>query len=951
MKTKIFTALLVVLSFYLSANAQVSFTENFDYTAGDLLTAHGWTGFSSTDYLLKVTSPGLTYAGYPLSGIGNAAKLTATGQDAYKNCSEIYSSGTVYMAFLVNVELAKTKGDYFLALLPQTSTSLFTPRVFVRKSAQNIAFGISKGAEDETYGTLDFVYGTTYLLVLKYEFLSGSKNDKVSLFVFNSPNMPLTEPATRYIGPITASTDDASSIGRIALRQGDQATSPDLFVDGIGAGKNWSNVIFQAPPPVPPAPVLSSPVNGAVSQPIDNLSLIWNASQNAVNYHLQVSLNSSFSSFVIEDASLTSTQKIISGLSYSTAYYWRVKAINSGGASPFSSVWSFTTVQYVPSAPLAPVLSSPVNGAVSQPIDNLSLIWNASQNAVNYHLQVSLNSSFSNFVIEDASLTNTSKIISGLSYSTTYYWRVKAINSGGASPFSSVWSFTTVQYVPSAPLAPVLSSPNNGAVSQPIENLSLIWNESQNAANYHLQVSLNPSFSSFVIEDASLTNTLKIISGLSYSTTYYWRVKAKNSGGESPFSSVWSFTTTDAPPNQWVQYNTGVPYSLFGVDFASYDANLGVAVGQGGTVIRTTNGGVNWIPVYSSINIWLNDVKFDPNAAGTVWAAGMGGVILKSIDGGINWSVARAYDTPDHTIRGIGIPDNYHNYVAFIGYAGTFFETTNAGNSFVQRTDIPFTMHSIAFSPDFSVNGKGIISGTDGKAWNTTNFGTNWVARNTNRYDYLNDVVYLDAVTAVICGNNGTILKSNNSGTNWTVITQTLTTQHFRSVDAFAAKVTICGDNGTILTSNDGGITFVNQLSGETRHLYGVSLKSSLEGTTVGEIGGSVSGMMYFTMRNGFTAVTGQGTELPDKFELKQNYPNPFNPSTTIMFDVLKQSKVSLRIYNVLGKEVAVLVDREMSAASGYKVKFDASALPSGVYFYRLQAGDFVDTKRMLLIK
>ncbi|MCX6161232.1 MAG: T9SS type A sorting domain-containing protein, partial [Ignavibacteriae bacterium] len=599
----------------------------------------------------------------------------------------------------------------------------------------------------------------------------------------------------------------------------------------------------------------------------------------------------------------------------------------------------------------APVLSSPVNGAVSQPIDNLSLIWNASQNAVNYHLQVSLNSSFSSFVIEDASLTNTQKIISGLSYSTTYYWRVKAINSGGASPFSSVWSFTTVQYVPSAPLAPVLSSPNNGAVSQPIENLSLIWSASQNAANYHLQVSLNSSFSSFVIEDASLTNTLKIISGLSYSTTYYWRVKAKNSGGESPFSSVWSFTTTDAPPNQWVQYNTGVPYSLFGVDFASYDANLGVAVGQGGTVIRTTNGGVNWTPVYSSINIWLNDVKFDPNAAGTVWAAGMGGVILKSIDGGINWSVARAYDTPDHTIRGIGIPDNYHNYVAFIGYAGTFFETTNAGNSFVQRTDIPFTMHSIAFSPDFSVNGKGIISGTDGKAWNTTNFGTNWVARNTNRYDYLNDVVYLDAVTAVICGNNGTILKSNNSGTNWTVITQTLTTQHFRSIDAFAAKVTICGDNGTILTSNDGGITFVNQLSGETRHLYGVSLKSSLEGTTVGEIGGSVSGMMYFTMRNGFTAVTGQGTELPDKFELKQNFPNPFNPSTTIMFDVLKQSKVTLRIYNVLGKEVAVLVDREMSAASGYKVKFDASALPSGVYFYRLQAGDFVDTKRMLLIK
>ncbi len=104
MKAKIFTALLVVLSFYLSANAQVSFTENFNYPAGDPLSSHGWTVFGDIDHVIKVTSPGLTYTGYPLSGIGNAAELVSTGQDAYKNFSVSYSSGTVYMAFLVNVK-------------------------------------------------------------------------------------------------------------------------------------------------------------------------------------------------------------------------------------------------------------------------------------------------------------------------------------------------------------------------------------------------------------------------------------------------------------------------------------------------------------------------------------------------------------------------------------------------------------------------------------------------------------------------------------------------------------------------------------------------------------------------------------------------------------------------------------------------------------------------------
>jgi hypothetical protein len=88
----------------------------------------------------------------------------------------------------------------------------------------------------------------------------------------------------------------------------------------------------------------------------------------------------------------------------------------------------------------------------------------------------------------------------------------------------------------------------------------------------------------------------------------------------------------------------------------------------------------------------------------------------------------------------------------------------------------------------------------------------------------------------------------------------------------------------------------------------------------------------------------------PVKFALEQNYPNPFNPSTSIQYRVSSNSQVSLKVYDVLGNEVATLVNEEKPAGS-YEVKFDASGLTSGIYFYKLQAGSMVETKKMILMK
>jgi len=103
------------------------------------------------------------------------------------------------------------------------------------------------------------------------------------------------------------------------------------------------------------------------------------------------------------------------------------------------------------------------------------------------------------------------------------------------------------------------------------------------------------------------------------------------------------------------------------------------------------------------------------------------------------------------------------------------------------------------------------------------------------------------------------------------------------------------------------------------------------------------------TKIDGVTSVE-ETFELAEKFEILQNYPNPFNPSTTIKFSLPSSGYATLKIYNALGEQVAVLLDKELNTGS-YEVEWNATGLPSGVYFYRLQAGDFVDTKKMTLMK
>lgn len=237
----IFLSVVLLSNFTLS---QVYLTENFDYPAGDSLGAHGWVSFSGgSTNVLSVFSPGLIFAGYPLSNIGNSTKVVTSGQDAYKNLSSSDSTGTLFVSFMVNVSSMQTAGDYFFALLPATSTTLYTAR-FYAKDSSGLRFGLSKStaAAGGIFYTSDtYATGTTMIVVIKCQFNPGTTDDQYSAYIFPT-TIPLTEPGTASIGPITGTAGD-NSIGRVALRQGTTANAPIAFVDGIKVSDNWNGII------------------------------------------------------------------------------------------------------------------------------------------------------------------------------------------------------------------------------------------------------------------------------------------------------------------------------------------------------------------------------------------------------------------------------------------------------------------------------------------------------------------------------------------------------------------------------------------------------------------------------------------------------------------------------------------------------------------------------------
>jgi hypothetical protein len=201
----------------------------------------------------------------------------------------------------------------------------------------------------------------------------------------------------------------------------------------------------------------------------------------------------------------------------------------------------------------------------------------------------------------------------------------------------------------------------------------------------------------------------------------------------------------------------------------------------------------------------------------------------------------------------------------------------------------------------------------------------------------------------VLCGDGGgffvgpgSVYRSSDNGNNWS---QTSITN--RSVIAIIAT-----SISTIYAGTDNGI-YVSYDNGQT----GEQINSGLTESTVHSLCLDKNGYLFAGTPDGiFRSVQSVTTcieemeRLPSNFLLNQNHPNPFNPSTKISYSIPERSNVSLKVFDLLGSEVSELFNGEIEAGS-YEINFDALLLPSGVYFYQLKAGDYRETKKMILLR
>lgn len=363
-------------------------------------------------------------------------------------------------------------------------------------------------------------------------------------------------------------------------------------------------------------------------------------------------------------------------------------------------------------------------------------------------------------------------------------------------------------------------------------------------------------------------------------------------------------------------------------------------------------------------------------SGGKVFAGSEGGDVFLSTDSGGTWTAVDS-GLSSMPVQSLGSCTTS----LFAGSAGTdgIYRSTDNGTSWMQVNN-GLTDYYVT---NFAASGINVFVATGGGVFRSTNNGLNWTAVNSGLTDTLVYALAILGSNLVAATNFGGVFLSTNEGAGWssTGLKDTLLWslavfdtnllagtlgrgiclssdqgRHWKTVNTgltngtvscFAGYLTniFAGTNGGVFLSTDGGISWNATNAGLPIGHVGAL---AIVGTYL--VAGTLDGAWRRPLADMVTSLQSSSRYLPTQFELQQNYPNPFNPTTTIRYGLSQRSDVSLEVYNILGQKVGSLVN-EIQDAGYHEATFDGSALASGVYYYQLQTGSFVQTKKLLLLR
>jgi photosystem II stability/assembly factor-like uncharacterized protein len=408
--------------------------------------------------------------------------------------------------------------------------------------------------------------------------------------------------------------------------------------------------------------------------------------------------------------------------------------------------------------------------------------------------------------------------------------------------------------------------------------------------------------------------------------------------------------------------------------------------------------GTHYVAMYRSIDLgvsWDKSVTGFPAGCSilslleseTSVFAGTRDGVFRTDDNGDTW--IKMGGTNDTTMYGDIWAMCEHNGVLFASmqlyFDATVYKSTDKGSSWIRcvGTGLP---SGLSFIKGLEGSGNNLIAGTDEGIFYSVDGGDNWVSTNVQGFNIpglasSENYVYAAIPTA------GGVYRSLDNGVNWSVSLQsTVDYVEVAAIDDYAfagaffggaryssnygstwfasggfpsdASVFALGpvSDGMILAGTDLAPSWIyvsfNNGGSYSPYSEGLFENASVEAFAVNDtfmFAGTDYNSVWRRLRPGVVS-TESHTNPPLNYNLSQNYPNPFNPRTTIKYSIPKSGLVTLKIYNSIGEQIATLVSKEQ-AIGNYEVVFDATGLQSGVYFYRLQAGDFIQTKKMILMK